>query len=236
MESFHTVPSLVLSIVFYILTISFTIVFGIDLINRTNPKVVTEIQNPPNYTDYNITNPKLTFAWRLEDGDSVTINFTGILYPKVVLHNYIRNKTTKAWLPDQPIIIEAERCTPEIVNDPKFTSKFDMREWNCIDFTKYNISLGGFWDTDFVKYLELKFYYCPENNPLSSLCTSLDELQLATSSRGKMFFSCIYPEHYFEPNNLVDPLSYVYVNYFTTMSANLQKMNRLFLKKSLFIR
>ena len=230
-RKFHSPVSIFLSIIFYTLTVSFTIVFGLDLINRKNPIVMTEIQNPINYTDFTLDSKKLTFAWRLENNDAITINYTGLIYPKLVYHNF-QKFSNGTWDMDRFKVLDAEQCNSEFVTDKKFIDKFNLADWNCIDFSRHNISLGGYWDSTFVKYLELKLYYCPDGDLKSPLCTPIEALKESTSGAKKMFFSCIFPIHYFEPNNLNVPLGYEYYNYFTTLSANLQKMERLYLKNA----
>ncbi len=232
---FHTLIGRFLSVSLYILLISFIIVFGLDLIHRKNPKVITDIQEPKIYDSVRITPENFTFAWRLEDKDSKFVDATGLLFPKVYFHFYKRNQTTRELQHERGIKLEPEICSNKTVKDPIFLGKKDISKWYCIDFIKNNETLGGFWDADFVKYFEVKFFICPDNNPNSPNCTSIKKLKKVTSGKNRLYFSCLYPEHFFEPNKQDNPLHYNYVNYYNTISLNLQKIDRIFLKRAYLI-
>ncbi len=76
------------------LVASFIGVFGLDLVNRIKPKVISEQQHPSNFTPIQVNQKKLTYAWRLEDEDGFFYNFTGKLFPQIHYYKYRRNHTT----------------------------------------------------------------------------------------------------------------------------------------------
>ncbi len=231
-EKFHTVLGVLLTIAFYILFITFVSVFGTDLFKRKNPIVITEHLEPENYKLFNITNEKMTFAWRLEDEDANPFNFYGILYPEIIYHKVLKNKTTNKMIFHKKIKFNPTRCTKDIIHDKKFIKKFDYKLWYCIDFTKDKVSLGGFWDTYFVNFLDIKLFFCPDNNPNSLNCTNIDLLKSLLSRKNKTYFSVLFPVNFFAPSKIMDPLSHNYHNYYNVLSLNLQQIDRLYMKKA----
>jgi len=58
----------------------------------------------------------------------------------------------------------------------------------------------------------------------------LSDLKSILIQKNKIYFSILYPDFFFEPNNLISPLRYQYVNYYNQISANLAKTDRIFLR------
>ena len=128
------------------------------------------------------------------------------------------------------IYFESETCNENNVHDPAFKEGRNLANYNCIDFKKYNLTMGGFWDGEFVIKIEIKIFHCDQNDRKKK-CSSLQDLKKYLIQDDKLYFSIFYPEFFFEPNNLIDPLRYQYVNYYNQMSVNLWKKDRIFFKE-----
>ncbi len=227
---FHTWLGLFLSVVLYAFIASFIGVFGLDLFNRSNPKIITEGVRPLNYTREIMSTKNFTFAWRLEDESGTLFDYEGILYPAIEYVAYERNPKTGE-LDGLPVRhFKPTRCNETLSPDSLFNKGRNISNWYCLDFSKNDMNMGGFWDGDFVYYFTIYVYYCKDNNAKKGPCTSLNDLKQLLIKKNRIYFSILYPDFFFEPNNLVTPLRYQYVNYYNTLSANLPKIDRVFFK------
>ena len=102
--------------------------------------------------------------------------------------------------------------------------------WHCIDYKKFNLTVGGYWEGDFVKYISVWIYFCPGNDRNDPNCRTLNELYDLLFQRKKLYFTLMYPVFYFDPSDLQSPLKYEYEEYFSTLSINLLKRERIYFK------
>ncbi len=226
---FHTGLGNFLTFATVALIASFIGVFGVDLFNRSNPKVISEQIRPPEYPIISPNTKNFTFAWTIEDNFGYW-NFTNILYPKIFYRNMVRNETSGSLETQNETVLENSPCNSETVQDQRFINSFNLHHWYCINFSGDNVKLGGFWDGKFLSYIYMYIYFCPDNNPNHPNCTSLKTLKKNLLEEQKLYFTIVYPEFYFEPSNLENPLRYSYVQWFDQMSINIIKRDRIFFK------
>jgi hypothetical protein len=79
----------VLTLIMFIATVVFCVLFGMDLIIRSNPKVMTERIIPNNYPYVNCTIDNFPIFRRI--ADDITTNITNILFPQLALQLRIMN-------------------------------------------------------------------------------------------------------------------------------------------------
>ena len=96
-KSYDTVYGGTLSLLVGLFTIAVCIMFGLDLVMRTNPKVVQERVLPINYTYVNATTQNFPIFWTIFDENGASVNFTNILFPKLNFFIFKFNKTTGGW-------------------------------------------------------------------------------------------------------------------------------------------
>ncbi len=156
---------------------------------------------------------------------------TGILYPYVEYLRFVKNVTTGNFNRIKKKIFEPEKCTTENVFDPSFfKAQKNFKELNCIDFKKHNMTMGGFLDGHFIDYFRIKVYAC-ENDNRNGKCSSLNNLKKLFITENRLYFEAIYPDFYFDPQNLLDPLKYQYISNINQLSNNLIKKDRAYFKK-----
>jgi hypothetical protein len=80
-------------------------------------------------------------------------------------------------------------------------------------------------------YFELKIHFCTDGQNFSpqSNCTDINIVK--DSFNQLIFFDILFPEYYFVPEDLDNPLRISYKNYFYALSLNIQKTDRLFFKE-----
>ena len=80
-KGFTNIISGIYSIITFIIIISSITLFGSDFYNRKNPQAFTENIHPDISKKNKITNENFNIAWRIQNINSETFNFTNILYP-----------------------------------------------------------------------------------------------------------------------------------------------------------
>lgn len=206
-SKFHTNIGYFLSFTCYALTGAFISVFGVNLINRANPKIISERVRPIDYKSALYNTTRFTFAWRIEDETGYLWDYTNKLFPEVQYHLYERDPVSNELIIKRKEIYQPERCTNENVLDPIFIAGRNITQYFCVDFQKYNLTMGGFWDGNFVASVQIVLYHCKNNNRKGT-CSSLSDLKRYLISENKLYLSVYYPDFFFEPNNLNSPLRY----------------------------
>ncbi len=227
-SKFHTGIGQFLSFTTYILVGSFIGVFGLDLFNRSNPRIISEKVKPLEYTNFTINPNNFTFAWTIED-DYGYFNFSKKLFPKIRYRRTIRNNKTGTLEKVREDVLDNSRCNSETVKDQKFLDQFNANHWHCFDFKGNDMTMGGFWDGKFMSYIYLYLYYCPDDDQNSPDCLNLSDLKNLLMKQS-LYLSIIYPEFYFDPNNLENPLRYQYKTTYNQISINIIKKERVFIK------
>ncbi len=201
------------------------------MFNRANPTIITEKMRPLEYFKIIPDQKRFTFAWRIFEQSTKTWDFSGRLYPFVEYFRFVRNLTTGKFSRVYAKKFKPEKCSTENVYDSNFIkTRKDLKEYNCIDFKKNNMTMGGFLDGNFVDYFRVRIYAC-ENNNRNGKCTPLSDLKKLFITENKLYFEAIYPDFFLEPHNLKDPLKYQYINNINQLSQNLIKKDRAFFKK-----
>ncbi len=91
-EKFHNTVGIFLTFIFYTLVSIFLMVFGIDVVQRKNPKVMVEHHEPFTHVNKALSNKHFVYAWRIENEGSDPVAFEGMLYPKVFYKKFKKNK------------------------------------------------------------------------------------------------------------------------------------------------
>ena len=229
-KKFHTSFGLILSIILYILVATFIGVFGLDLFNRLNPKIISEQVRPLMHKLITLNPYNFTLAWRIQDENGSTWNFTDVLFPLINYQDFERNNSTGIF-DLKETTIKTELCNEDNVKDPLFKIDRKLEMWNCIDFNKYNFKVGGYWEeSDFIRLFSIHILFCHNNDRGDPRCRTLEELKELLIQKKKLYFTLIFPVFYFEPGNLQSPLRYEYQEYFQGIDLNLNKRERIYFK------
>ena len=223
----------ILSLILILTSIGVSFMFGMDLINKSNPNVIFSRIIPENYTYINCTTINFPFYWRISDDDTASINFTGILYPNLILYVYKKNQTTNKYDSFKNISMPVKFCTKALVGNDLIFEKLGLQNYYCIDWTDSGTPLGGHWDgADIVYYFEKVFYRCPNDDTNSSKCTNVTFMKDWLGSSNKLFYEIYYPSVYFSPENYTHPLRIELINSIYQITTNLYKKTRFFFSAS----
>ena len=212
-----------------IFLVIFIVFFGDDFYNKKNPKVIeSKIFYEISY-NRNLTTNQGIIAWRIDDHYAKVPNFTGILYPKVIYSSFVLNQTTNNLDLVSEKVLPNKNCSEVKDLDNLFKTTYDPSSWFCLDFSGIDFELGGYWGEKYVNMIYLVIDSCNEDK---TKCSNDDEIMsLFPGSNNNLFFSMIYPTHYFSPLNISSPLNYEYYYYFETIDLNIIKKNLFFFRE-----
>ena len=214
-EEYHSLISILSSIIVLLATILFSYFFGLDFIFHKESNVVQSTRNNKNYEFYNLSIDDLFFAWRIESSNSVEINFTNILYPIFGYSSY------KGFYYEK---IKYEKCKNFNIsnNHPN-----DIKDFYCSDMRNY--SIGGGWEND----NKIEYFYLMINICEGRECSSKQDFLNLLNEYGGLYFVLYYPTISFVPDKDI-PYQISYKKLNVALDAQLITVNRFYIQKYIF--
>ena len=214
-EQFHSLISIILSLITIISTILFTYFFGLDFIFHTESKVLQSTKILKDYQYYNLKFEDLFFAWRIEGFSSEEANFTNFLFPTFTYFSYIKGNAET---------IKYEKC--ENFNF-SFNVPSDIKEFYCSDIS--NFSFGGGWEND----NEIEFFTFGVDTCKNQSCITQEDFQKLVTNLGKLYFVIYYPTISFVPDENI-PYQINYNKKYISLDFELSAYNRFYIRKNIF--
>ena len=230
-SSYNTKFGGIITILLFATLIFLTISFGNDFVMRNNPSIISERVIPDNYEYKSLNLSNMPIFWSIYDDDSHPVNFTGILYPQLILYVFKYNKTTQIMDKIDQKSMSVKNCTGLV--DNTVYKQLDLSSFYCLDFAETGYPMGGFWDSSYmVYYFEQVFSYCPDDKKDSGKCTDTQKLKSFLGQNKKIYYVMLYPKVIFSPSNYSNPLKISLVEYFQELSLNIYKKNRYFFSQT----
>ena len=182
-EKFHSLISIILSIITFVATILFTYFFGLDFIFHTKSNVLQSTRVIKNYQYYNFKFEDLFFAWRIERYNNDEVNFTNFLFPKFTYLSYITG---------DDIRLKYEKCKNFNIS---FNIPNDIEDYFCSDIS--NFSFGGGWEND----NEMEFFFLTIDTCKNLSCLTKEDFQKLIDIYGVLYLVIYYPTISFDPEN-----------------------------------
>jgi len=214
------------TIVLLLLLILAIISLGNDFFKRLNPTFLIQDIVPSNYSIYNITNNNFTLAFRVEDvyGQLVDPNNTQIYFEI----NYDKLSTINNSL----TLISSELlpykiCDIDDFEDKEYFNSSGFKNMFCIDYSYFpnkQLSFGGDWGGDFLNYLYIISYTCPdgEQNNRGFNCTNKDTIYSLINEQS-LYMSVYVSEAVINPSNYSNVISKKLMNIFQVVDLHLIK-------------
>jgi hypothetical protein len=221
-EKYRTTAGAFLTIFYAMIVAILFIQFGVDLYERKNPKVSTNIEVVP-YAPYPISNANFTFAYRVEDLNGNIFLDEKVVYPKYykIAYKMIDGAWSLLFL-ESP---ENRRCH----DFPDYKQKeayygISLASWYCVDFN--NFTWGGNWDGNFVNYFQVSILQCinsTENNNHCATQKNISESFINDRVSGNLFYSQLYLSAIPAMDNYEQPLKTNLVNTYSLLNMQLSK-------------
>ncbi len=228
---FKTVIGSFFTILFSIVMITFTFLFGRDFYYRENPKVLTQIKTPVEYPPaFKLNQDSMFFAWRISDENGYLVDHYDFL--NVYLTHYYYDNINGTYIQTP---LESKVCSEFNITNEEFSKNYKTDAWRCIDWKKYpNLTFGGFWDSNELSYFELEVMTCDKNaDPKTATfekdCTPLDKIKKELMN--SIYIEVIYSDTSFSPNDYYKPFNQRLKNYYYRLDFNMRKHDRFFFKE-----
>lgn len=162
--------------------------FGQDFFKRTNPQIVQSTISSKEYQEFIINNKNFSVAFRLEDDNGLTIDRPDLFY--VEFRYYINQKNEDgSWEELENTNLYSPICNTDMIYDNS-TFLDENDQVFCPQLN--NLTVGGYWDYNFVKAFEIHIFQCLEGNftPDNKPCSTQKEKEEVLSQ--KLYFSLFY--------------------------------------------
>ena len=228
---FNTFIGGIITLFLSIFSFIFLFIFGSDFFFRKNPNSTYSTVGE-RYSKINLKKEKFNFAFRFEDEYGFPTEISNITFLKIYYYysipdknNIIRNEYKEEYIPYR------------LCKDSDFESSENLIKLYgnlyCIEWE--NLTFGGYWDNEFIYYFEVRLYYCENGENYSfneSKCATIKQLDHFYNHQN-IYFSVYYTTIDFRVNDLKHPLNRKHMNYFTYISHNFRKTDRLFIQEQI---
>jgi hypothetical protein len=228
-EKFRTIIGSILTLISLGIILVFSFFFGSDFYYKLNPKILTETQEPEIYPPaFELSPENLVLAWRIADNNDVPIDHHGKIYPVITYYDLHFNSSEKS--KDRVEVMAVKKCNDKNVKMKEFA--FPKDDWNCLDWSSGNYSFGGNWLANSINYFEMIIYYCPDGKPFApeNNCTDINTMQKLVANNN-FFIELAYPNFYFVPSDINEPLKLTYSMYYFAVGLTMQKTDRIFFQQ-----
>ena len=206
----HTYFSSILTITMMFTTAFFIFLFGQDFFYRKNPSTI-QSKATRNYVNaINLTLNDYIAAWRIEDSLGNAVDVTNILFPQFLHYDSDTQKYEN---------LEMKKCSELNITNNETYNK--LKYFNCFDWSNKNF--GGSWEDQSIYYFSLGLYYCDPNFP--EKCG--DENKIKELLLNQLYLAVYYPHINFSPENNDNAYTVVYNQYYSMISSNLIKVDKI---------
>ncbi len=171
--------------------------FGIDIIERKNPKIIKKETVLPSIPFTTLNSSNFFIAFRVEDKFGQLIDDTQFIKYKFKYETWVKNDTGDSYHQSYFKEIVPHRCTSKDLLDKAVLNKYKVFNYYCVNLD--GISVGGSWTENKISYLKYYLNRCKEDDYLNTNCLDNEEILKK------------YPEQFlniFSLKNLMNPKDY----------------------------
>ena len=213
-NTFQTFIGSIISIIIVVLMTYFIFYFGLQVIQRKKPNVISTIYNDPDPGQTNLTSDNFGFTIGLQNPDySLYIN-ESIYTINLTLFTVIKERNGIDKNIITPLsIIPCSKYTVKII--PEYFELMDLDNLYCIN-PSTDIYLKGDFGQNNWTYLNFEFNKCINSSLNNNSCASQEEID---SRLDGGYIGMFMTDLDVIPNNFRNPTSFYGKNVFTTFSA-----------------
>lgn len=228
-EKYKTLQGGIVTALCGVLVIVFAFFFGKDFFFKSNPRILQKQFYPDDYLPpFQMTPENFAIPFRLADEDDTPIDFKGKMYIRTKYKEITVN--TSGTFSTKEVSIPIETCSKKYANMPELYNKYNISTWYCLDLTHDNYTFGGYWDGSYINYPAITLSFCPDYKPFSPNGNCIDKnttRDLVNSPKG-LYWNIMYPQFFFVPDDILNPLRISFKNYFFKMSLTTTRIDRLY--------
>ena len=186
-DKYLTTVGGIITIITYVIIIIFTILFGKNFFYKLNPNVlIAEIDNNLWEEPIIIDNQNFPIIWRI-DNNLKYFNIEYKLHPRFRYFEYKKNNLTKDYDMEYSRDISYELCDKLNLSNLQYYEYINTSEWYCLDWSDYNYTFGGSWESDFIHYFGFSI--------------NTDFKDASNYNIEDLYINFIFPNYYFDINN-----------------------------------
>lgn len=226
---YHNMFGGIMSLIYIIICIIIFIVFSLDDLKRLNPTTTASDITEKEPKTINLNKEKIWIPFRLVNYENTFIKHPGILYivPYLIEGHFYNNQMNLKYH-----TLNYTLCNETaMANRPEnYKISIPLDQLYCIE--QDDVIFGGFWNSEFMYYIEINLYFCDGNiafNSSDPRCKKADELLKRQNS--SIIFDFHYPVVQFQPKNLETPIAIIYKNFYYRLSAYSHKLEKIFLRE-----
>jgi hypothetical protein len=221
-EKNRTISGALLTIFYSLIVVLLFVQFGVDLYERKNPKVSTNLEIAP-YTPVQLSNKNFTFAYRIEDVNGKFFLDETVAFPKFYFLSYeLKNGL---WV-EKFVNEQANRRCHDF---PDYKEKeayygISLDSWYCVNFDNY--TWGGFWDGNFVNYFQVNIEQCINSTVNNNKCATQERIEktfIHNRNSGNLFYSQLFLSAQPAMDNYEQPLKTSLVNTYSMLNLKISK-------------
>ena len=219
----------IMYLIYLSLCILIFIICSFDDLHRLNPITTLSDITEKEPRTINLNKEKIWIPFRLVNYENTFIRHPGILYivPYLIEGHFYNNQMNLIYH-----TLNYTLCNEtEMANRPEnYKINIPLDQLYCIE--QDDALFGGFWNSEFMYYIEINLYFCDGNiifNSSDPRCQKADELLKRQNS--SIIFDFHYPVVQFQPKNLETPVAIIYKNFYYRLSAYSHKLEKIFLRE-----
>ena len=229
-KKYYTFLGGVLSILCVIISLIIFFTLTIEDFKREFPTILFSSNIPQKNTTINLKKEKIFIPFRIVDNNNNFINNTNFVYPVI---NYYDKKRFL----NETITLESKKVNYKLCNetfikkliDEKYSIELPLNQFYCID--SKDIEIEESWISLLINYTEINLYLCENYNEKNEYY-SPDNINLSQlGNNNSLEIEFYVPEVYFDPQNLKNPISIIYKQYYYHISKFKNQIHRFFLDK-----
>ena len=235
-SKYYTLSGGIFSILTVFSWIFIFVFFGLDDLKRNNPISNTSTLPPKGLKNIQFGKEKLYLPWRIIDYDYKSVNYEGVIYPKI--YYFIRKYNNITGLMDTYYnLIKYKLCNETSMKNlgNEFLLNAPIESLYCIDME--DLYIGGAWNSEFINYIRFDLYLCKNGinyNESNNNCTSYDALKNKIGKNNNWYFELMYPVVQFQPSINEVPILILYKTYYYGLSTKTKKLDRFYFQEHIF--
>ncbi len=198
--------------------------FGKDFWMQQNPRFLNQRITLPSYPKYVLNRDDLLIGFRVEDIDGNYVDISRLLNISIVFYKY---KQIEGSLVSKISTIKLVDCSLINRQAMKMFTKRNLSNIMCLDFN--NITLGGYWDGEFLNYVMINFNACVNSTENNKTCMDYNEA-LNFFSKGMPSFNIYTGSSFTDLEDHDNPLKMKLFNQYNYIDPYNGKNLRLFYK------
>ena len=201
----------------------------IEDIRRSFPKFVYISDLSREKRNIKLAEENIFIPWHIVMKDNDLFNYSGLIYPNITYYYYDETKNSRDILELKTKKINYKLCNEtSMVNLPDiYLIEKPLNELYCIDVEGLEIENSN---NESNNYLKVDFFFC-ENyiDYTNQNCSNL--------LNNNIYFDIeiFYPEIRFDPTNIKNPISIIYISHFDYFNNFSTKINKIFLQENILV-